>query len=86
MLEQSRDQLAAAIILESAKTWSEADGDVCEAIDFCRFYARWALEYGAPLVVALLLTEVVPRREMKRDGAIFSRGMPASRMPEQIGA
>ena len=43
LLEKSRDQLAAAIILESGKTWPEADADVCEAIDFCRFYARCAL-------------------------------------------
>ena len=27
-------------ILEAGKSWIEADADVAEAIDFCRFYAR----------------------------------------------
>ena len=38
-----RDELCAVIIRESGKTWREADGDVCEAIDFCRYYAREAV-------------------------------------------
>jgi RHH-type proline utilization regulon transcriptional repressor/proline dehydrogenase/delta 1-pyrroline-5-carboxylate dehydrogenase len=38
-----RDELSAVIIRESGKTWREADGDVCEAIDFCEFYAREAM-------------------------------------------
>ena len=37
-----RDELAAVIIRESGKTWREADADVCEAIDFCEYYAREA--------------------------------------------
>jgi len=37
-----RDELSAVIIRESGKTWREADGDVCEAIDFCEYYAREA--------------------------------------------
>ena len=43
-----RDILAGVIIRESAKTWDEADGDVCEAIDFCEFYARQAMELFTP--------------------------------------
>ena len=37
---------------ECAKPWPEADGDVCEAIDFLEYYARGALELeaGAPLL------------------------------------
>jgi RHH-type transcriptional regulator, proline utilization regulon repressor / proline dehydrogenase / delta 1-pyrroline-5-carboxylate dehydrogenase len=31
-------------VRECAKPWSEADGDVCEAIDFLEYYAREALE------------------------------------------
>jgi RHH-type proline utilization regulon transcriptional repressor/proline dehydrogenase/delta 1-pyrroline-5-carboxylate dehydrogenase len=27
---------------EAGKTWREADGDVCETIDFCEYYARMA--------------------------------------------
>ncbi|MFM7809915.1 MAG: aldehyde dehydrogenase family protein, partial [Planctomycetota bacterium] len=38
-----RDELSAVIIRESGKTWREADGDVCEAIDFCEYYAREAV-------------------------------------------
>jgi len=38
-----RDELAGVIVRESGKTWREADADVCEAIDFSRFYARHAV-------------------------------------------
>jgi RHH-type transcriptional regulator, proline utilization regulon repressor / proline dehydrogenase / delta 1-pyrroline-5-carboxylate dehydrogenase len=33
-------RLAALQVLEVGKGWREADGDVAEAIDFCRYYAR----------------------------------------------
>lgn len=39
-LERRRFELSAIQILEAAKTWREADADVSEAIDYCRFYAR----------------------------------------------
>ncbi len=42
-LEEDRYRLAALQTLEEAKPWREADGDVAEAIDFCRYYARQAL-------------------------------------------
>jgi RHH-type proline utilization regulon transcriptional repressor/proline dehydrogenase/delta 1-pyrroline-5-carboxylate dehydrogenase len=42
-MEAERDGLAALLILEAGKTWREADGEVAEAIDFCRFYARCAV-------------------------------------------
>ncbi|MEM7755019.1 MAG: proline dehydrogenase family protein [Planctomycetota bacterium] len=35
-----RDELAGVIIKENGKPWIDADGDVCEAIDFCEYYAR----------------------------------------------
>ncbi|MBL9140662.1 MAG: proline dehydrogenase family protein, partial [Phycisphaerae bacterium] len=35
-----RDELSAILIKESGKVWREADADVCEAIDFCEYYAR----------------------------------------------
>ncbi|MBX3354773.1 MAG: proline dehydrogenase family protein [Phycisphaeraceae bacterium] len=35
-----RDELAGVMIREAGKTWREADADVCEAIDFCEYYAR----------------------------------------------
>ena len=40
LLERDRFDLAAVMVFESAKPWAEADGDVCEAIDYLRYYAR----------------------------------------------
>ncbi len=40
LLKQRRFELAALEVFETGKTWSEADADVCEAIDFCRYYAK----------------------------------------------
>ncbi|MFN0131590.1 MAG: proline dehydrogenase family protein [Phycisphaerales bacterium] len=42
LMRQQRDGLAGVMIKESGKTWREADADVCEAIDFCEYYARMA--------------------------------------------
>jgi RHH-type proline utilization regulon transcriptional repressor/proline dehydrogenase/delta 1-pyrroline-5-carboxylate dehydrogenase len=39
-LEMRRFELAATMILEVGKPWREADADVSEAIDHCRFYAE----------------------------------------------
>lgn len=41
-MRQRRDELSAIVLLENGKPWREADADVCEAIDFCEFYARQA--------------------------------------------
>ncbi len=40
IMTQRRAELAALQVLEVAKTWVEADNDVCEAIDFLRYYAN----------------------------------------------
>ncbi len=48
IMRQHRDELAAIMIQEAGKTWREADADVCEAIDFCEFYARDAIETFSP--------------------------------------
>jgi len=55
IMEARRLELVALEVLEAAKPWAEADGDVSEAIDFCRFYAieMVRLDRGA-------LTQVVP--------------------------
>ena len=45
-LQQRRTQLAAWQVFEVGKTWIEADADVIEAIDFCRFYAEEARRLG----------------------------------------
>lgn len=39
LLEQRRAELSAWIVLEVGKPVKEADGEVSEAIDFCRYYA-----------------------------------------------
>jgi RHH-type proline utilization regulon transcriptional repressor/proline dehydrogenase/delta 1-pyrroline-5-carboxylate dehydrogenase len=41
-MRRRRDELAGVMIKEAGKAWREADGDVCEAIDFCEYYARLA--------------------------------------------
>ena len=51
-LRERRLDVAALEVRECAKPWPEADGDVCEAIDFLEYYAREAveLERGAELL------------------------------------
>jgi len=51
-LRERRLEVAALEVRECAKPWAEADGDVCEAIDFLEYYARGALDLaqGAPLL------------------------------------
>jgi len=55
-LEADRLHLTAMEIHEEAKPWREADADVAEAIDFCRYYARQAM------------TELAPRTQGKLPG------------------
>jgi len=43
LMRAQRDGLAGVMIKEAGKTWREADADVCEAIDFCEYYARMAV-------------------------------------------
>jgi RHH-type proline utilization regulon transcriptional repressor/proline dehydrogenase/delta 1-pyrroline-5-carboxylate dehydrogenase len=52
LLRAARLELAALEVRECAKPWAEADADVCEAIDFLRYYALGAveLERGPDLV------------------------------------
>jgi RHH-type proline utilization regulon transcriptional repressor/proline dehydrogenase/delta 1-pyrroline-5-carboxylate dehydrogenase len=46
-LRERRLEVAALEVRECAKPWPEADGDVCEAIDFLEYYARGAVELEA---------------------------------------
>jgi RHH-type proline utilization regulon transcriptional repressor/proline dehydrogenase/delta 1-pyrroline-5-carboxylate dehydrogenase len=39
-MEARRYELSALMVYEVGKTWREADGDLCEAVDFCRYYAH----------------------------------------------
>ena len=47
-LTTDRYELAALQTFEVGKPWREADADVAEAIDFCRYYARRALVELSP--------------------------------------
>ncbi|HZS19148.1 MAG TPA: L-glutamate gamma-semialdehyde dehydrogenase [Candidatus Udaeobacter sp.] len=58
ILERRRFELSALEILEVGKPWSQADGDIAEAIDFCTFYARQMRRIGRPR-----LTQNVPGEE-----------------------
>jgi RHH-type proline utilization regulon transcriptional repressor/proline dehydrogenase/delta 1-pyrroline-5-carboxylate dehydrogenase len=42
-MRRRRFELAALEVFEAGKPWAQADGDVCEAIDFCEYYGREAL-------------------------------------------
>jgi RHH-type proline utilization regulon transcriptional repressor/proline dehydrogenase/delta 1-pyrroline-5-carboxylate dehydrogenase len=48
VLRRRKFEIAAWEILECGKQWREADGDVCEAIDFCEYYADGAIALEAP--------------------------------------
>ena len=46
LMRQRKHEFSATMIYEVGKTWSEADADTAEAIDFMEFYAREAYRYG----------------------------------------
>lgn len=48
IMRSCRDELAGLIIRENHKNWRNADAEVCEAIDFCDFYAREAVALFEP--------------------------------------
>jgi 1-pyrroline-5-carboxylate dehydrogenase len=47
IMRHRKHELSAWMVFEVAKTWPEADGDTAEAIDFCEFYGREMLRWGA---------------------------------------
>ena len=58
ILERRRFELSALEVFEVGKPWTQADGDIAEAIDFCTFYARQMRLIGRPR-----LTQNVPGEE-----------------------
>lgn len=48
-MRNQRFDLAAWEVHECGKTWTEADGDIAEAIDFCMYYAHLMRELDSPL-------------------------------------
>ncbi|MDB6114950.1 MAG: rocA1 [Lacunisphaera sp.] len=55
IMEARRFELNALEVFEAGKPWVEADGDISEAIDFCRYYAVEMRKLGKPAV-----TQAVP--------------------------
>jgi RHH-type proline utilization regulon transcriptional repressor/proline dehydrogenase/delta 1-pyrroline-5-carboxylate dehydrogenase len=58
IMERRRFELSALEVFEVGKPWTEADGDIREAIDFCLFYAQQIRLIGRPR-----LTQQVPGEE-----------------------
>jgi RHH-type proline utilization regulon transcriptional repressor/proline dehydrogenase/delta 1-pyrroline-5-carboxylate dehydrogenase len=58
ILDRRRFELSAVEVFEVGKAWSEADGDIREAMDFCLFYAQQMRLIGYPR-----LTQNVPGEE-----------------------
>src|SRR6266487_4414755 len=58
IVDRRRYGLSALEVFEVGKPWAEADGDIREAIDFCRFYAERMRQIGRPR-----LTQHVPGEE-----------------------
>ncbi len=48
VMRRRRFELAAWEVYECGKIWREADADVCEAIDFCEYYALGAESLAGP--------------------------------------
>lgn len=48
LMRRRREELAAWELFETGKSWTEADADVAEAVDFCEFYAREMIRLGRP--------------------------------------
>src|SRR5207253_3252762 len=58
IMDRRRYELSAVEVFEVGKPWAEADGDIREAVDFCRFYAERMRLIGRPR-----LTQHVPGEE-----------------------
>jgi RHH-type proline utilization regulon transcriptional repressor/proline dehydrogenase/delta 1-pyrroline-5-carboxylate dehydrogenase len=65
-----RDELAGVMIREAGKPWHEADGDVCEAIDFCEYYARLAVPMFQPDRMGQFIGELDQQWSMPRGVAV----------------
>ncbi|HVU24224.1 MAG TPA: proline dehydrogenase family protein [Opitutus sp.] len=50
LMESRRHELGAIEVFEAGKPWIEADADISEAVDFCRFYAAEMRRLDRPVV------------------------------------
>jgi len=57
-MRQRRFELMALQVYEVGKNWKEADGDVAEAIDFLKYYAREMLRLATPTILGDLPGEL----------------------------
>jgi len=57
IIEEKRFDLAALMVFESGKPWHEADGDICEAADYLRYYAAQAEVLETPRVIGSVAGE-----------------------------
>lgn len=48
IMEKERDELSVWQVYEVGKTWREADADVCETIDYLRYYAKEMIRLAKP--------------------------------------
>ena len=69
-MRHRRFELAAWITLEVGKPWSEADADVSEAIDFCKYYGQQIQRLEETGKVFRTLTVVAPA------GGVVMKRMP----------
>ena len=51
IIDERKFEFAAWQTFEAGKNWAEAEADVAEAIDFCRYYAHQALRLSEPVPV-----------------------------------
>ncbi len=51
LIAERKFEMSAWMTLEAGKNWVEAEADVAEAIDFCRYYAHQALRLAEPVPV-----------------------------------
>lgn len=58
LMQKKRFELIATQVFEVGKPWAEADADIAEAIDFCRYYAKNNLEISPALRVGGVPGEV----------------------------
>ncbi|BBO78739.1 bifunctional protein PutA [Desulfosarcina widdelii] len=53
-LRTNRHDVAALLVYESGKNWSEAQADICEAVDFLEFYGREMIRLSKPRIASEL--------------------------------
>ncbi|MHC4913736.1 MAG: L-glutamate gamma-semialdehyde dehydrogenase, partial [Planctomycetota bacterium] len=58
ILRDRKHEMSAWMVLETGKSWVEADADTAEAIDFLDFYAREAIRYAQPQPITPLPGEM----------------------------